>query len=361
MSNKDKVLKDAIKKIEKEFWKWSIMKMWNEWWYSWVETFHSGSYMLNWIIWWGYPRGRIVEIFGPQSSGKTTFALHAIAEIQKEWGIAAFVDAEHAMDPKYAKEIGINVDDLLLSQPDFGEQALQITQELAKTWAVDLIVIDSVSALTPKAEVEGDMGDSHVGLQARMMSQALRKLTSILAKTGTTVMFINQIRMKIWVLYGNPETTSGGNALRFFASQRIEIRRGKEIKRDKESFGYEARFKVKKNKIAPPFKKAQILVKFNHWVEEIEDMIDAGLKFGVIDRKWAYYYLSEDENVQWKSALADLLRENDDKREKVEKDIQKAIKEMRGWNSDNEDDKNDKDKKKDKKKSNSSKKNKKGK
>ncbi|MEI7478025.1 MAG: recombinase RecA [bacterium] len=265
---KQTVLSEALKNIEKQFGKGAIMRMGDNTNVGLVSTFHSGSYVLDIILGGGYPEGRVVEIYGPESSGKTTVALHAIAQIQKRGETAAFIDAEHALDPQYARVLGVDVDNLLLSQPDYGEQALQIAEELAKTGAIKLIVIDSVAALVPKSEVEGDMGDSHMGLQARMMSQGLRKLTSILAKTGTTVIFINQIRMKIGIMFGNPETTTGGNALKFFASQRLEIRRGDKIEDNKELIGYMTKVKIVKNKISAPFKSAEIPIKFKQGVDK---------------------------------------------------------------------------------------------
>ena len=333
MSNQDpknKVLEEALKNIEKQFGKGAIMKLW-KWGNLWlVNTFHSGSYVLDTILGWGYPEWRIVEIYGPESSWKTTLALHAIAEVQKRWHVAAFIDAEHALDPNYARNLGVDTENLLLSQPDFGEQALQIAEELARTWVVKLIVIDSVAALVPKAEVEGDMWDSYIWLQARMMSQWLRKLTSILAKTWTTAIFLNQIRSKIWVMFGNPETTTGWNALKFFASQRIEIRRGEKLEESKEQVGYKAKVKVVKNKIAPPFKAAEIIIRFNQWIDKIADIVEAAMFFGFITRSWAFYTLG-DQKVQGKEKLYSLIKENDQIRESLEKEIQNKIKAIRIW------------------------------
>lgn len=327
---KQAVLTEALKTIEKQFGKWAIMRMGDNSNVGLVSTFHSGSYMLDIILWGGYPEWRVVEIYGPESSGKTTIALHAIAQIQKRGETAAFIDAEHALDPHYARTLGVDIENLLLSQPDYGEQALQIAEELAKTGAIKLIVIDSVAALTPKAEVEGDMGDSHMGLQARMMSQGLRKLTSILAKTGTTVIFINQIRMKIGIMFGNPETTSGGNALKFFASQRLEIRRGEKIEENKELIGYMTKIKIVKNKISAPFKSAEIPVKFNMGVDKDLDAIESGTVLGLINKSGAFYSLAgKKEKIQGKEKLLETLRKDDKLLKGLHTDIQKAIKDMR--------------------------------
>lgn len=328
MSTKQQVLKEAFANIEKQFGKGSIMKMGDNANVGLVNTSHSGSYVLDLILWWGYPEGRIVEIYGPESSGKTTIALHAIAEMQKRGETAAFIDAEHALDPHYAKKLWVNTDELILSQPDYGEQALQIAEELAKTGAVKLMVIDSVAALVPRAEVEGDMGDSYMGLQARMMSQGLRKLTSILAKTGTMCIFINQIRMKIGVMFGNPETTTGGNALKFFASQRIEIRRGEKIMEDKEQIGYNAKIKVAKNKISAPFKTAELPVKWSMGYDKIMDIIEAGIILKMITRAGAFYSIW-DQKVQGREKLAELIASDKKIHDKLEKDIQSNIKDMR--------------------------------
>jgi len=328
MTKNNDNLKEAFKSIEKQFGKWAIMRMWdnsNVWL---VNTVHSGSYVLDLILGWWYPEWRVVEIYWPESSGKTTIALHAIAEIQKRWEIAAFIDAEHALDPHYAKNLGVDIDNLLLSQPDHGEQALQIAEELAKTKSVKMIVIDSVAALVPRAEVEWDMWDSYMWLQARMMSQWLRKLAWVLAKTGTICVFINQIRMKIGIMFGNPETTSWGNALKFFASQRIEIRKWEKIMNDKEQIWYFAKMKIAKNKIFAPFKTAEIPVKRGIWYDHIFDIIEAGIILKLISRAWAFYSIWT-KKVQWKEKLIDLLNEDKKLLENLEKDIQKNIKDMR--------------------------------
>lgn len=328
MSTKAQVLQDAFKNIEKQFGKWAVMKMWDNANVGMVNTFHSGSYILDLILGWGYPEGRVIEIYGPESSGKTTLALHAIAEVQKRGEVAAFIDAEHALDPVYAKKLWVDTNELILSQPDFGEQALQIAEELAKTGAVKLIVIDSVSALVPRAEVEWDMGDSYMWLQARMMSQWLRKLTSILAKTGTTCIFINQIRMKIGVMFGNPETTSGGQALKFFASQRLEIRKWDKVLQDKEQVWYVAKIKTVKNKIFAPFKNVELPVLWNKWYDTYTDIVEAASILNLVTRSWAFYTVGN-QKVQWKEKFITLLQEDDKLKSALEKDIQARIKEMR--------------------------------
>lgn len=330
MTKQNDSLKEALTSIEKQFGKWSIMRMWdnaNVWL---VNTIHSGSYVLDLILWWGYPEWRVVEIYGPESSGKTTIALHAIAEVQKRWEIAAFIDAEHALDPAYAKKLWVDTDALLLSQPDHGEQALQIAEELAKSWAVKMIVIDSVAALVPRAEVEWDMWDSYMGLQARMMSQWLRKLAGILAKSGTICVFINQIRMKIGIVFGNPETTSGWNALKFFASQRIEIRRWDKLLEDKEQIWYFARIKIVKNKIFAPFKTAEIPVKRWFGYDHIFDIIEAWLILDLVKRAGAFYSIGT-KKAQWKEKFMQLLLGDKKLLGNLEKDIQNNIKDMRSW------------------------------
>lgn len=326
--NKQKVLDDALKNIEKQFWKGAVIKLWDNANLGYVNTFTSGAKMLDIILGWGYPEGRIIEIYGPESSWKTTLTLHAIAEVQKRGEIAAFIDAEHALDPNYARNLWVDVDNLLLSQPDHGEQALQIAEELAKTWAVKLIVIDSVAAMVPRAEVEWDMGDSYIGLQARMMSQGLRKLTGVLAKTGTTIIFLNQIRMKIWVMFGNPETTTGWNALKFFASQRVEIRRWEKIEESKEQVGYRAKVKVVKNKIAPPFKAAELTIMFNRWIDESSDLVDAATLLGVVTRAGAFYTIF-DQKVQGRDRLIALLAEEPSLKEKLSHEINIKVKDIR--------------------------------
>lgn len=326
---KQQVLKDAIATIEKQFGKWAIMRMGDNANMGQVSTFHSGSYVMDLILGWGYPEGRVIEMYGHESSGKTTIALHAIAEVQKRGELAAFIDAEHALDPHYARKLWVDVDNLLLSQPDYGEQALQIAEELAKTWAVKLIVIDSVSAMVPKAEVEGDMGDSFMGLQARMMSQWLRKLTGILAKTGTSLIFINQIRMKIGVMFGNPETTSGGNALKFFASQRLEIRKGEKILgADKEQEGYLCKIKTAKNKIFAPFKTVEIPIKWAQGISKADDIVEASVLLKLISRNGAFYTIG-DHKFQGKAKVVEAIETDTKLRSWLETQIQSKIKEMR--------------------------------
>lgn len=327
MSQK-KVLEDALKTIEKQFGKWSIMLMWDNKNLWSINTYHSWSYILDNVLGGGYPEGRIIEMYGPEWSWKTTIALHAIASIQKAWGTAAFIDAEHALDPTYAEALGVDTDKLLLSQPDYGEQALQIAQELAKTWAVKVIVIDSVAAMVPRAEVEGDMWASHMGLQARMMSQWLRKLTSILAKTWTVCIFINQIRMKIGVMFGNPETTTWWNALKFYASQRLEIRRGEKMTKDKVDYGYVAKVKIVKNKIAPPFKVALVPVLFGNGFDANADLVEAAIQLELITRAWAFYTYGE-KKVQWKDNLIQRLQENPTIKEELSHTVDTNIKEIR--------------------------------
>lgn len=326
---KQQVLKDAIATIEKQFWKWAIMRMGDNANLGMVNTFHSGSYVMDLILGWGYPEGRVIEMYGHESSGKTTIALHAIAEVQRRGELAAFIDAEHALDPHYARKLGVDVDNLLLSQPDYGEQALQIAEELAKTGAVKLIVIDSVSAMVPRAEVEWDMGDSFMGLQARMMSQGLRKLTGILAKTGTSLIFINQIRMKIGVMFGNPETTSGGNALKFFASQRLEIRKGEKLLgADKEQDGYLCKIKTAKNKIFAPFKTVEVPIKWAQGISKIDDIVEAAVILKLISRNGAFYALG-DQKFQGKAKMSDFVATDDKARKELETQIQSKIKDMR--------------------------------
>ena len=291
-SEKLKALEAARLQIEKQFGQGSLMKLGTSANAEGVEVVPSGSILLDEALGiGGYPKGRIIEIYGPESSGKTTLALHAIAESQKLGGIAAFIDAEHALDPVYAKNLGVNIDELWVSQPDTGEQALEIAESLVRSGAVDVIVVDSVAALTPQAEIEGDMGDSHMGLQARLMSQALRKLTGILNKSKCTLIFINQIRMKIGVMFGNPETTTGGNALKFYSSVRLEIRRIESIdgKGSDDAVGNRVRVKIVKNKVAPPFKKVELDIMFGKGISAIASILDAAVKYGFIDKRGAWF------------------------------------------------------------------------
>ena len=324
--DKKEALNNALSMIEKQFWKGSIMRLWDKEWSLDIETFSSGSLGLDLALGWGYAKGRIVEIYGPESSGKTTLTLHAIAEIQKAGWTAAFIDAEHALDPKYAAKIWVNTDNLIISQPDYGEQALEITEALVRSWAVDLIVVDSVAALTPKAEIEGDMGDSHMGLQARLMSQALRKITWVISRSWTTVIFINQIRMKIGVMFGSPETTTWGNALKFYASQRLDIRRRAKIENwtgdNKETLGNLTKVKVIKNKVAPPFREAEFDIMYNEWISKVWELLDIWAKSEVVKKAGAFYSYGETRLGQWREKSKVFLRENP----KISDEIEEVIK-----------------------------------
>lgn len=311
---KKEALEAARLQIDKEFGKGSLMKLGDNKDVLDVDIIPSGSILLDEALGvGGYPKGRIIEIYGPESSGKTTLALHAIAECQKKGGIAAFIDAEHALDPSYAKNLGVNIDDLWISQPDNGEQALEITERLVRSGAIDIIVVDSVAALTPQAEIEGDMGDSHVGLQARLMSQALRKLTGILAKSNTTIIFINQIRMKIGVMFGNPETTTGGNALKFYASLRMDVRRIESIgKNQDELTGNRVRVKIVKNKVAPPFKKCEIDLMFGTGISKMGSLLDAAIKCNLIEKAGAWYSYKGEKIGQGRDKTLEYLQNNVD-------------------------------------------------
>src|SRR5688572_20924471 len=292
-SSRNEALKLAVAQIEKQFGSGSIMKLGDAHKVN-VETIPTGSLSLDIALGGGIPKGRVVEIYGPEASGKTTLTLHIIAETQKSGGTAAFVDAEHALDPEYAKRIGVKLEDLLLSQPDTGEQALEIVETLVRSSAVDVVIIDSVAALTPKAEIEGEMGDSHMGLQARLMSQALRKLAGIVNKSGTTVVFINQIRMKIGVVFGNPETTPGGNALKFYSSVRIEVRRSAQIKQDEKIIGNRVKVKIVKNKVAPPFRTCEFDIMYNEGISIAGDLLTLGVEIGSIEKKGNSYTFGEE-------------------------------------------------------------------
>jgi len=290
-----------------------------------VELFSSGSLSLDLALGGGYPKGRILEIFGPESSGKTTIALHAIAEIQKNGGTAAFIDAEHALDPAYAKKLGVDVDNLLVSQPDNGEQALEICETLVRSNAVDIVVVDSVAALVPQAEIDGDMGDSHMGLQARLMSQALRKLTGIINKSHTTVLFINQIRMKIGVMFGNPETTTGGNALKFYASLRLDIRRTGQIKNGEEIIGSRTKVKVVKNKIAPPFRVAEFDIMYGEGVSRTGDVLDLAVQHGIVGKSGAWFDYNEAKIGQGREATKEYLKQNPSVLEEIDKKVRAKV------------------------------------
>ncbi len=324
-SDKMRALKIATQQIEKRFGRGSIMKL-GEGAKQDVEVIPTGALSLDVALGvGGVPRGRIVEIYGPEASGKTTLALHIVAEAQKSGGTAAFIDAEHALDPKYAKKIGVDVDNLYISQPDFGEQALEILETLVRSGGIDLIVIDSVAALTPRAEIEGDMGDSHMGLQARLMSQALRKITAITAKTGTTVIFLNQIRMKIGIMFGNPETTTGGNALKFYSSVRMDIRRKEKIAKGDEVLGNQIRVKVVKNKVAPPFKEAWFEIYFDKGIDQETSILAAAVQTGVVERAGAWYKLEGKQIAQGREGVRDIIKEDNKLKEKIIKLVRREV------------------------------------
>ena len=324
--NRQKALGAALAQIEKQFGTGSIMRMGDGTAIKDVEVVSSGSLGLDIALGiGGLPRGRVVEIFGPESSGKTTLALHVVAEIQKTGGTAAFVDAEHALDPQYAARLGVNIDDLLVSQPDTGEQALEITDMLVRSGAVDIIIIDSVAALTPKAEIEGEMGDTHVGLQARLMSQALRKLTGNIKRANALVVFINQIRMKIGVMFGSPETTTGGNALKFYASVRLDIRRIGSLKRGEEVIGNETRVKVVKNKVAPPFKQALFDIHYNEGISRESELIELGVQHGLVEKTGAWYSYKGDRLGQGKENVRVFLQEHADMAAELEAVIRAEV------------------------------------
>ena len=325
-NEKLKALQAAMDKIEKSFGKGSIMKMGEEN-IEEIEVIPTGSIGLNSALGvGGYPRGRIIEIYGPESSGKTTLAIHAIAEAQKAGGIAAFIDAEHAFDRFYAAKLGVDVDNLLISQPDNGEQALEIAEQLIRSSAIDIIVVDSVAALTPKAEIEGDMGDNKVGLQARLMSQALRKLTAAVSKTRTCCIFINQLREKIGIMFGNPETTTGGNALKFYSSVRLDIRRVSQIKDGEDAIGNQVRVKVVKNKVAPPFRKAEFDIMFGEGISRIGEIVDLGVQYGVIKKSGSFFSYGDTKLAQGRDRTKALLADNPELAEELENKIAEAMK-----------------------------------
>jgi recombination protein RecA len=322
-----KALQLTMDKIEKSYGKGAIMRM-GDTAYENIPVIPSGSVSLNLALGvGGYPRGRVIEIYGPESSGKTTLAIHAIAEVQKMGGIAAIIDAEHAFDRFYAEKLGVNIEELLISQPDNGEQALEIADQLIRSSAVDLIVIDSVAALTPKAEIEGEMGDNKVGLQARLMSQALRKLTSNISKTNTCCIFINQLREKIGVMFGNPETTTGGNALKFYASIRLDIRKISQLKNGDEVVGSQTRVRVVKNKVAPPFRKAEFDIMYGEGISRTGEIVDMGVEFGIIKKSGSWFSYGDTRLGQGREAVKDLLKDNIELAEEVEAKIVEAVKE----------------------------------
>ncbi|MCF7917469.1 recombinase RecA [Candidatus Gracilibacteria bacterium] len=326
---KQSALAAALAQIEKNFGKGSIMKM-GEHTHAKIETITSGSISVDIALGGGIPKGRIIEVYGPESSGKTTLCLHAVAEFQKAGGTVAFIDAEHALDPEYARKLGVDVDNLLLSQPDSGEQALEITEALVRSGGIDLIVIDSVAALTPRAEIDGAMGDSQMGLQARLMSQALRKLTAISSKMETTIIFVNQIRMKIGVMFGNPETTTGGNALKFYSSVRIEVRKGEKIESgtgdSKEANGNVARIKIVKNKVAPPFKTTEVDIMFNEGISRMGDLLETAVRLEIIQKAGAFFSYTGTKLGQGKLKAVDFLKANPD----LAKEIEGLVREKAG-------------------------------
>ena len=328
-ADKLKALQLAMAKIEKDHGKGTIMKMGDDKVED-IPVISTGSVGLNLALGvGGYPRGRVIEIYGPESSGKTTLAIHAIAEAQKQGGIAAIIDAEHAFDRFYAEKLGVDTDNLLISQPDSGEQALEVADELIRSSAIDLIVIDSAAALTPKAELDGDMGDNKVGLQARLMSQALRKLTATINKTNTCCIFINQLREKIGVMFGNPETTTGGNALKFYASVRLDIRRISQIKEGDEVSGNQTRVKVVKNKVAPPFRKAEFDIMFGEGISRVGEIVDLGVDYGIIKKSGSWFSYGDTRLAQGRDAVKTLLKDNPDLASEIEGKIMEAVREKK--------------------------------
>jgi len=325
-AEKLKALQTAMAKIDKDFGKGAIMRLGEEKIED-IPVISTGSVGLNLALGvGGYPRGRIIEIYGPESSGKTTLAIHAMAEVQKQGGIAAIIDAEHAFDRFYAEKLGVDTDNLLIAQPDCGEQALEIADQLIRSSAVDLIVVDSVAALTPKAEIDGDMGDNKLGLQARLMSQALRKLTATINKTQTTCIFINQLREKIGVMFGNPETTTGGNALKFYASVRLDIRKIGQIKDGDTILGNQVRVKIVKNKVAPPFKKAEFDLMFNEGISKVGELVDMGVDMGILTKSGSFYSYDGNKLAQGRDAVKNVLRDNPDLADEIETKIMEQIK-----------------------------------
>ena len=320
----DKTLEQVLADIEKQFGKGSIMKLGDES-HNEIDTVSSGSLTLDIALGvGGYPKGRIIEIYGPESSGKTTFALEAIAEVQKAGGKAAFIDAEHALDPVYAKNLGVDINDLLLSQPDTGEQALEICEALVRSEAISIVVIDSVAALVPQAEIEGEMGDSHVGLQARLMSQALRKLSGTISKTNTIAIFINQLREKVGVLFGNPETTPGGRALKFYSTIRLDVRRGEQIKNGDNVIGNKTNVKIVKNKVAPPFKTASVEIMYGQGVSREAEILDLASEIGIVDKSGAWYSYNGEKLGQGKENAKQFLRDNPTIKEEIENKVRES-------------------------------------
>ena len=325
-NDKLKALDAAISQIEKQYGKGSIMKLGDNSAHMNVETIPTGSLSLDIALGLGgLPKGRIIEIYGPESSGKTTVALHAVAEVQKRGGIAGFIDAEHALDPAYAKNIGVNIDELYISQPDCGEQALEITETMVRSGAVDIVIVDSVAALVPKAEIDGDMGDSHVGLQARLMSQALRKLTAVISKSNCIVIFINQLREKVGVMFGNPETTTGGNALKFYASVRLDIRGSQAIKNGDEVLGKQTKVKVVKNKVAPPFRRAEFDIMFGEGISRAGEIIDLGAELGIVKKSGSWFSYNDTKIAQGRDAAKQVIADNPELAEELEGLIFEAL------------------------------------
>ena len=325
--DKLKALDAALSQIEKQYGKGAVMKLGDPTAQMSVETIPTGSLSLDIALGLGgIPKGRIIEIYGPESSGKTTVTLHMIAEVQKRGGIAGFIDAEHALDPVYAKNIGVDIDNLYISQPDNGEQALEITETMVRSGAIDIIVVDSVAALVPKAEIDGDMGDSHVGLQARLMSQALRKLTAVISKSNCTVIFINQLREKVGVMFGNPETTTGGRALKFYSSVRLDVRRIEALKQGGEVIGNRTRVKVVKNKIAPPFKEAEFDIMFGEGISKIGEIIDLGVDYGVLKKAGSWFSYGDKKIGQGRDAVKELLKKDEALAAEIEQKVRDAMK-----------------------------------
>lgn len=328
--NKKKALDAAIAKLEKDFGKGAVMKLGDPAAQVHVETVPTGSLSLDLALGvGGVPKGRIIEIYGPESSGKTTVALHMIAEVQKRGGIAGFIDAEHALDPVYAKNIGVDIDELYISQPDSGDQALEITETMVRSGAIDIIVVDSVAALVPKQEIEGDMGDTHVGLQARLMSQALRKLTPVISKSNCVVIFINQLREKVGVIYGNPEVTTGGRALKFYASVRMEVRRVEHLKNGTELIGSHTRVKVVKNKVAPPFKQAEFDIMYGEGISRTSELVDLGVEFGILNKSGAWFSMGDTRLGQGRDAAKQYFKDHPDIADDVHKQIMEKVAEER--------------------------------